>query len=146
MPIVSRERNCVVSHTAWGVSCGLDPHRNERVSETVREELEEMINYELSDPRIGQVTISEVHVSPDYRQAHVQLVLAGTEKEQAATLDALEHAKQFLRHQLAERIQLFKTPELHFIAALSAGLGARAPQILKRIRRGRPKSEKNTAS
>ena len=142
----SGDRNCVVSHTGWGVSCGLDPHRNERVSETLREELEELVNYELSDPRIGQVTISEVHVSPDYRHAHIQLVLSGNAQQQADTLAALDHAKQFLRHQLAERVQLFKTPELHFIAALPTTLGARAPQILKRIRRGRPKSEKNTAS
>ena len=79
----SGDRNCVVSHTGWGVSCGLDPHRNERVSETLREELEELVNYELSDPRIGQVTISEVHVSPDYRHAHIQLVLSGNAQQQA---------------------------------------------------------------
>jgi len=124
----------------------LDPHRNERVAESIREELEELIGFELSDPRVGTATISEVHLSPDYRHAHVQLVLGGNATEQAATVAALEHAKQFLRHQLAERLQLYKTPELHFIAALPVGLGAKAPQILKRIRRGRPKTEKNTAT
>ena len=124
----------------------MDPYRNQRVSESIRVELEELIGYELSDPRVGTATISEVHISPDYRHAHVSLVLSGDAAEQAATVAALEHAKQFLRHQLAERLQLFKTPELHFIAALGAGLGAKAPQILKRIRRGRPKIEKNTAS
>jgi ribosome-binding factor A len=124
----------------------LDPHRNERVAESIRVELDELIGYELSDPRVGTATIAEVHLSPDYRHAHVRLVLSGDAQEQAGTLAALEHAKQFLRHQLAERLELYKTPELHFIGALPAGLGAKAPQILKRIRRGRPKSEKNTAS
>ena len=115
----------------------MDPHRAERVSEHIREELEELIGYEMSDPRVGQVTVSEVHLSPDFRHAHVTLVLEGSEQEQADTLAAINHAKQYLRHQIAERLQLFKTPDLQFEAALPASLGAKAPQILKRIRRGR---------
>ena len=63
-----------------------------------------------------------------------------------STLEAINHAKQFLRHQLADRLQLFHTPDLHFEAAIPASLGAKAPQILKRMRRGRPKSEKNSVS
>jgi len=37
----------------------LDPHRNERVSEGLREELDELINYELTDPRVGPAAVSE---------------------------------------------------------------------------------------
>ncbi len=98
-----------------------------------------MIGYELSDPRIGGATIAEVLVSPDFRHAHVRLALDGSEHEQAQTLAALEHAKSFLKQQLSERLQLFRTPDLHFEAALSASLAARAPQLLKRIKRGRPR-------
>ena len=119
----------------------MDPHRSERVSESIREELEELIGYEMSDPRVGPATVSEVHLSPDFRRAHIQLVLYGTPAEQSATLEAISHAKQFLRHQLAERLQLFHTPDLHFEAALPAELGAKVPQILKRIKRGRPRDE-----
>ena len=121
----------------------MDPHRTGRVSESIREELDELIGYEMSDPRVGPATVSEVHLSPDFRRAHICLVLAGTPEEQAATLEAISHAKQFLRHQLAERLQLFHTPDLHFEAALPAGLGAKVPQILKRIKRGRLRTEKN---
>lgn len=124
----------------------MDPHRNERVAESLREELDELIGYELSDPRIGGATVTEVLVSPDFRHAHIRLALEGTPSQQTATLAAIDHAKQFLRHQVAERLQLFHTPELHFQADLSAELSAKAPQILKRIRRGRPKAEKNQTS
>jgi len=117
----------------------VDQHRNERVSEGIREELDEIINYELADPRILGATVSEVHVSPDFRRAHVQLVLEGSAEQQASTLAAIEHAKQFLRKQLADRLQLFHTPDLHFEAALPVSLGGKVPQILKRIRKGRPK-------
>jgi ribosome-binding factor A len=121
----------------------LDPHRSERVSESIREELDELIGYEMSDPRVGPATVTEVFVSPDFRRAHVRLALTGTAEEQTATLEAISHAKQFLRNQLAERLQLFHTPDLQFEAALSADLGAKVPQILKRIKRGRLRAEKN---
>jgi len=124
----------------------LDLRRSERVSTGLREELDELINYELTDPRVGDAAVAEVHLSPDFRRAHVRLLLRGTAEEQAATLEAINHAKQFLRHQLAERLQLFHTPDLQFEAALPAALGAKASQVLKRIRRGRPKPEKNPIS
>lgn len=108
----------------------------------MREELDELISYELSDPRIGDVSVAEVLISPDFRRAHVRLTLSGTAEEQTATLEGLEHAKPFLKYQLSERLQLHHMPELHFEAALPAELAAKATQILKRIRRGRPKPEK----
>jgi ribosome-binding factor A len=117
----------------------VDPHRSERVSESLREELEELIAYELSDPRIGDVSVTEVLLSPDRKLAHVRLALKGSPEEQAATLEALSRARQFLRHQLTARLQMFRTPDLHFEAALPAALAAKAPEILKRIRRGRPR-------
>jgi ribosome-binding factor A len=117
----------------------MDPHRHERVTESIHEELEELINYELTDPRIGQVSVSAVHVSPDYRHAHVLLQLGGTPHEQDQTLLAIEHAKQFLKHQLADRLQLYRTPDLRFEAALPTTLAAKAPQVLRRLRRGRSK-------
>ena len=115
----------------------MDPHRSERLSEHIREELEELISYEMSDPRVGIARVVEVVLSPDYRLAHVTLALEGTEQEQSDTLLAINHGKQFLKHQIAERLQLFRTPDLHFEAALPASLGAKAQQILKRIKRGR---------
>jgi ribosome-binding factor A len=51
----------------------------------------------------------------------------------------LMHGKNFLKHQLAERLQLHHVPDLRFEAALPPALSAKVPQILKRIRRGRPK-------
>ena len=72
-------------------------HRNESVAENMREELDELISYELSDPRIGDVSVAEVLISPDFRHAHVRLTLSGPAQEQAATLEGLEHAKPFLK-------------------------------------------------
>ena len=68
----------------------MDQHRSERVSEAIREELSEIIGYEMSDPRIGPVDVTEVLVSPDMRHARVRLHLGGDEKSREATLRALE--------------------------------------------------------
>jgi ribosome-binding factor A len=106
----------------------------------MREELEELINYEMTDPRIGPCSVVEVKLSPDLRQAHVLMALGGTPVEQGNTLAAVNHANQFLKHQLTERLQLYRTPELHFESALPGVLGAKSSQVLRRIRRGRPKS------
>jgi ribosome-binding factor A len=117
----------------------MDPHRAERVAEALRAELEELINFELEDPRIGSVAVTEVLVAPDARKAQVRVRLEGSPDEQREAISALERARHFLRHQLAERLQLFKTPDLHFEADLAPDLGLKASHLLKRIRKGRPK-------
>jgi ribosome-binding factor A len=119
----------------------LDTHRAERVSEALREELGELIAYELSDPRIGDATITEVLVSPDMRRAQIRLHLSENPKEQEDTIRALDGARHFLRRQLAERLNLFRVPELHFESDINSRDGARLEQLMKRIRRGRPREE-----
>jgi ribosome-binding factor A len=114
----------------------MDSHRNQRVSEALREELGELIAYELSDPRIGEAVVTEVLVSPDMRHAQVRLHLS--EQGKAETIQALMGARHFLRHQLSERLNIFRIPELHFEADVS-GQNGRMDHLFKRIRRGRPR-------
>jgi len=117
----------------------MDPRRSERVSETLREELDELISYELSDPRIDCSGVAEVMISPDGRQAMVRLILTGDANSQKQTLEALESAKGFIRSELAQRVEIFRVPDLRFEAAVQAALGSRVPHLLKRMRRGRPR-------
>ncbi len=116
----------------------MDPRRAARFSEALRIELEELINYELKDPRLSPITITEVTISPDAKKALVRLIIEG---EEAPTIAALENAKAFLRSQITDRIDIFRVPDLHFEAAVSSKLtGDRAQNILKRIKRGRPRA------
>ena len=117
----------------------MDPYRSQRVSEAIREELSEIIGYEMADPRLGLVDVTEVFVAPDKRHARVLLHLGGDEKTQAEALVALEGARHFLRRELAGRLRLFRTPELLFEADLEACHVGRLEQLLKRVRKGRPK-------
>jgi len=123
----------------------MDSHRVERVSEALREELGEMIAYELSDPKIGEATVTEVLVSPDMRHAQVRLHLDNDLSAQEQTIRALDGARHFLRRQLAERLSLYRVPELHFEPDVSSTVTSRMEHLLKRVRRGRPRDEEHPA-
>ena len=116
----------------------MDPHRTERLSEALREELAELIAYEMADPRVSDVTVSEVVVSPDKRHAQVRIGLIGGGDAEPA-LEALDHARGFLRRQLTQRLDTYKIPELHFETDVSVALGGRMETLLKRVRKGRPR-------
>ena len=119
----------------------MDPRRSERVSEAIREELEELIAYELTDPRIQACGVAEVLISPDARSARARLVLTGEPAEQRNTLEALNHARGYIKRELAQRLDMFRMPELQFEAALPAEMGGRVASLLKRVKRGRPRPE-----
>jgi ribosome-binding factor A len=124
----------------------MDNRRAGRVSEALREELGEMIAYELSDPRIGDAIVTEVLVSPDMRHAQVRLHMSTDLGEQKQTVEALEGARHFLRRQLAERLNLFRVPELHFEADVKLAINARMDHLMKRVRRGRPRDQEQPKS
>jgi ribosome-binding factor A len=119
-------------------------HRAERVSEALREELGELIAYELSDPRIGDATVTEVLLSPDMKHAQVRLRVSDDRTEQEDTIQALDGARHFLRRQVAARLNLYRVPELHFEADLEPGVATRMEHLLKRVRRGRPRDERSS--
>ena len=85
-------------------------HRAERISEALREELAEMIGYELHDPRLGSATVTGVQVSPDKRHALVRVRVEARIRTPLRTMAALEHAATFLRRELAAAPGLFRVP------------------------------------
>jgi ribosome-binding factor A len=112
-------------------------HHRERVVEALREELAEIVAFELSDPRVEGVEVVEVHADPALKHVQVQVISHGNDVEQA--VEALEHAKGFLKSQLTLRLDLRRVPELHFSSTANLGPPERVQSLLKRIRRGRPR-------
>jgi ribosome-binding factor A len=119
----------------------MDERRTLRVSEAVREELAEIIGFELADPRLADVDVTEVHVSPDARHAHIKVVLRGNEQQQKASLEALDHARHYLRHELGARLSLRHVPELHFDQDRNPDVDSRIDFLLKRAKKTRGRSE-----
>lgn len=122
----------------------MDPHRHERVGEEIAHEINAMLAGELKDPRLeGNVCVSEVRVQPDMKHARVFVsVRTENSKEQADAIKALEHASGFIRHELIERLQLRRLPELHFTLDLSQEHMERIEQLLKQMKAGKPNSDK----
>jgi len=113
-----------------------DHHRHERVGEEIAHEINAMLAGELKDPRLeGNVCVSEVRVQPDMKHARV-FVSVRTEnaKEQGDAIKALEHASGFIRHELIERLQLRRLPDLHFSLDLSQEHMERIEQLLKQMK------------
>jgi ribosome-binding factor A len=89
--------------------------RTERVSDLLREEISTLVREELHDPRIGGlVTITEVDVSPDLRRADVFVSVLGSDEQRASTLQALDHARPFVKRELSRRLSLRYLPDVHF--------------------------------
>jgi ribosome-binding factor A len=110
-------------------------HRFQRISAAVREELSEIVGFELSDPRLVNVDVTDVTVSPDSRHAAVKVVLGGSPHEQRQALAALEHAGNYLRHELASRLNLRRVPELHFEPDHHPDAATRVDILLKRAKK-----------
>ena len=120
----------------------MDERRTRRVSEAVREELIELIGFEMADPRLLPVEVNLVNVSPDGRHAHVLIGVRGDESVQRDAFAALDHAQNYLRHQLARRLSLRRVPELHFEADLGSESEDRIERLLARARKTRGHDEK----
>ncbi len=117
----------------------MDERRTARVSEAIREELLEIIGFEMADPRVRSIEISAVDVSHDARHAYVRVAVKGDAKEQKQGLTALENAAGFLRHELAGRLDLRHMPELHFEADKFPDADQRIEILLKRAEKSRAK-------
>jgi ribosome-binding factor A len=105
--------------------------RMRRVDEAVRAVLSETIATDLSDPRVGFVTVTSVKTSPDLRHARVYVSVLGDEDERAASMQALAAAHGFLQGRLAALLRLKHTPTLTFEYDESIDRGMRITQLLK---------------
>ena len=119
----------------------MDEHRSQRVSEAVREEISEIIGFELSDPRLSAVDVTGVTVTPDSRHAVIKVSLSGGDQEQRQALAALDHARNYLRNELASRLNLRRIPELHFEADHWPDAESRVEILLKRAKKKRAPGE-----
>ena len=109
--------------------------RPEKVAELVREEIAEIVGYELEDPRLAVLTVTDVRMSENMREARVFVMLDGTQTEAAAALRALEHAAPYVRRQLALKLNLRRTPFVHFIRDTIEEQAARVDELLTEIER-----------
>ncbi|MBI4903860.1 MAG: 30S ribosome-binding factor RbfA [Acidobacteria bacterium] len=117
----------------------MDERRNQRLTESLREEISELITLEMSDPRVDGVTVTEVQLSPDSSSAIVRLAISGEQSRHKSVIAALDHAKPFLKRELGLRVDVFRLPDLRFEADMRVDRNQRLQYLLKKVRKGRPR-------
>ena len=111
--------------------------RPERIADMLREEITQIVGYELEDPRVQTVTVTDVRVSENLRDASVYVTIEGNETEILSALEALRHAAPYVRKQVGFSLNLRYTPEIHFIRDTVEEKGARVDQLLAEIEQER---------
>src|SRR5450432_1302302 len=109
--------------------------RPERVSDQLREEIMQIVGYELEDPRLTPVTVTDVRLSENLKAARIFVTVAGDETEHTKALAALRHATPYIRKQLGLSLNLNHTPELHFVRDRVEEEGERVDMLLANIER-----------
>lgn len=93
--------------------------RTLRINSQIQRELSELIRDELTDPRIGKLTVTDVVVAADVRNAKVSVSHLGTDDELKQAVKALNGAAGRLRHLLVDRMRIRHVPTLHFTADMA---------------------------
>ena len=119
--------------------------RPERLAESLREEIAEVVGFELDDPRVEMVTVTDVSVSDDLRDAKVYVLVDGSEEEIKKALKALQHAAIFVRQQVAMNLSMRFAPHLHFVRDSAEENAARIGSILNDLSNKGDINEKETS-
>jgi ribosome-binding factor A len=107
------------------------PGRGLRVADQIQRDLAELIAFELKDPRVGMITLTEVQVTPDYAHAKVFFTTLVDDKEAVRnTIAGLSAASGFLRNQLGRRLKIHTLPELHFVHDTSTIRGIEMSKLI----------------
>ncbi len=107
-------------------------------------ELAQMIQHEVSDPRVGMVTVSHVDVTADMKYAKVlvtRLTTDNSEEDIKECLAGLSHAAGFLRRRLASRVELRNIPELRFQYDKSLEHGFHMDELISKANKALPEEE-----
>src|SRR5262245_44076270 len=107
--------------------------RTLQVSDEIQRIVGEVIQYELKDPRVGFATVVGVTMSADLQHATVRISVLD-ESQRAETIEALQHAKGFMRRRVAQELRhLRAVPELHLTLDTSLDYSMHIDEVLRQV-------------
>jgi ribosome-binding factor A len=109
--------------------------RADRVGDLIREVISEMLLRDLSDPRLATVTITEVEVTDDLKQARVFFSARGDQARESSAVQGLESAAGLIRKKLGRELRLRYTPELTFKVDHSFEYGSKIDRLIQNIKK-----------
>ncbi|MBC7900479.1 MAG: 30S ribosome-binding factor RbfA [Saprospiraceae bacterium] len=108
--------------------------RPERLAVALKEEIAEVVGFELEDPRLSSVTVTDVTVTDDLRDAKVFVLVNGTDDEIKKILKALQHAAIFVRQQVAMNLSMRHAPHLFFVRDTAEENASKIGSILQDLK------------
>ncbi len=93
----------------------MPPNVNKKLQEKVRQDLAQIINYQLNDPRLRMVSVTRVELLQQNQFGTVHWSALGEEGERSKIQKALEHAAGYIQNQLGRRLTTRHTPRLTFV-------------------------------
>ena len=111
----------------------MSSRRTLKAAEAIRQVVSTAILTEVRDPRVENVTVTRVEVSPDMRNAKVHVSVMGSEAKQQLCLKGLQNSAGFLQQKVNERIETRYTPRLQFVLDKGVKNAAAVAQILKEV-------------
>ena len=108
--------------------------RQKQVAELLHQEISQLIQYRTQDPRLGFVTVTDVEISPDLRQARVYVTVLGDDVDAQSTLEGLASASGYFRRELGQSLALRYVPQLSFQIDTSLEYGMHIDEILDSIK------------
>ena len=116
--------------------------KNIRINEEVFRELSNIIRGELKDPRISPMTsVVSVEVAPDLKTAKAYISVLGDEEAAKKTMAGLKSCGGFIRHLLAQNLNLRNTPEITFVLDQSIAYGVRMSKLIGDVVSGESKED-----
>ncbi|MEE9305444.1 MAG: 30S ribosome-binding factor RbfA [bacterium] len=109
------------------------PDRMHRVNELLLEEIAQLLQRGIKDPRIGFVSVIRVETTRDLKNARVYVSVYGEETDQAEALQGLSSAAGYIRHQLFRSLSLKTIPNLSFVLDDSIAHGVHIASVLKQL-------------
>ncbi len=108
-----------------------------RLNEQFRREIAEILQRDVRDPRVRDVTVTFVEVTSDLWLARVYVSVAGEDTDSVEALEGLEAASSFIRRVLGDALSIRRVPELRFIEDHTLTQASRIEEILQEISRAR---------
>ena len=107
--------------------------RIEKLQELIKQEMSKMLLKELKDPRIGFVTVTDVEMTGDLREAKIYVSIMGDAEQVKSSLEGLQSALGFIRREIGHRIRLRFTPEISFALDTSLDYGDHIQKLLLQV-------------
>ncbi|MDH6363038.1 ribosome-binding factor A [Enterococcus sp. PF1-24] len=109
-------------------------YRDRRVGQEILKEINQILRKKVRDPRVQDVTITDVRVTGDLQQATIYYsLLSDLASDQKKAQDGLEKAKGLIRRELGQALTLYKTPELLFEMDESVKYGNHIDELLRNL-------------